>query len=154
MKQLQKTGGFILLAAIALGSLQACKKDKDEQEYNLSGNASGAQEVPAVTTSATGTITGEYDGDDNKLEYKIEWQGLSGPVIGAHIHGPALTGVNAGVLIPLTVNVNGVTGRIEASVSLPDSTEQFLLQGRLYYNLHTTLNPNGEIRGQIIATKD
>ncbi|HTH30469.1 MAG TPA: CHRD domain-containing protein, partial [Lacibacter sp.] len=63
-------------------------------------------------------------------------------------------GVNAGVLIPLTVNVNGVTGRIEASVSLPDSTEQFLLQGRLYYNLHTTLNPNGEIRGQIIATKD
>jgi hypothetical protein len=154
MKQLQKTGGFILLAAIALGSLQACKKDKDEQEYNLSGNASGSQEVPAVTTTGSGTLTGEYDGDDNKMEININWQGLSGTVTGAHIHGPSTTGVNAGVLIPLTINVNGTTGKIEMDVSLPDSTEQFLLQGRLYYNLHTVLHPNGEIRGQITAVKD
>lgn len=156
MKHLRKTGGLILLGAIVLGSLQACKKDKDpdEQEYNLSGTLSGSQEVPAVTTTGSGTITGEYDGDDNKLELTVNWTGLSGTVTGAHIHGPALTGANAGVLIPLTVNVNGVTGKIESDISLPDSTEQFLIQGRLYVNLHTTLNPNGEIRGQITATKD
>ena len=156
MKHLRKTGGLILLGAIVLGSLQSCKKDKDpdEQEYNLSGTLSGSQEVPAVTTTGSGTITGEYDGDDNKLELTVNWTGLSGTVTGAHIHGPALTGANAGVLIPLTVNVNGVTGKIESDISLPDSTEQFLIQGRLYVNLHTTLNPNGEIRGQITATKD
>jgi CHRD domain len=154
MKKFQRTGWLLLVSAIVLGSMESCKKDKDEQEYNLSGNASGAQEVPAVTTTGSGSITGEYDGDDNKLEYKIQWQGLSGTVTGAHIHGPALTGANAGVLIPLTIAVNGTTGRIEGEVNLPDSTEQYLLQGRLYFNLHTTLHPNGEIRGQITATKD
>jgi CHRD domain len=154
MKKFQRTGWLLLVSAIIMGSMESCKKDKDEQEYNLSGNASGAQEVPAVTTTGSGTLTGEYDGDDNKMELNIQWQGLSGTVTGAHIHGPALTGANAGVLIPLTVTVNGITGKIETDISLPDSTEQFLLQGRLYYNLHTTLHPNGEIRGQIIATKD
>lgn len=154
MKHLRRTGGAILLGAIVLGSLQACKKDKDEQEYNISGTLSGSQEVPAVTTTGSGTISGEYDGDDNKLELNVNWTGLSGTVTGAHIHGPALTGASAGVLIPLTVTVNGVTGKIETDVSLPDSTEQFLLQGRLYVNLHTTLNPNGEVRGQITAVKD
>jgi CHRD domain len=154
MKKFQRTGWLLLVSAIIMGSMEACKKDKDEQEYNLSGSASGAQEVPAVTTTGSGSLTGEYDGDDNKMELNIQWQGLSGTVTGAHIHGPALTGANAGVLIPLTITVNGTTGRIETDINLPDSTEQFLLQGRLYYNLHTTLHPNGEIRGQIIATKD
>jgi hypothetical protein len=154
MNKWKKTGWLVLMLVITVGGMQACKKDKDEQEYNLSGTASGAQEVPAVTTTGTGTLTGEYDGDDNKLEYKIEWQNLSGTVTQAHIHGPALAGVNAGVLIPLTISVNGITGKLEGEVSLPDSVENFLLQGKLYYNLHTNLHPSGEIRGQISATKD
>lgn len=154
MKRWKKTGWLVLVAVVILGSMEACKKDKDEQEYNLSGSASGAQEVPAVTTTGTATLTGEYDGDDNKLEYKIEWQNLSGTVAQAHIHGPALAGVNADALIPLTITLNGTSGKLEGEVSLPDSTEQFLLAGKLYYNLHTTLNPGGEIRGQITATKD
>lgn len=156
MNKWKKTGWLVLMAVITLGSMEACNKNKDadEREYNLSGNASGAQEVPAVTTTGTATLTGEYDGDDNKMEYKIEWQNLSGTVTGAHIHGPALTGVNAGVLIPLNIVTNGISGKLEGEVSLPDSVENFLLEGRLYYNLHTSLNPSGEIRGQVSATKD
>ncbi|MEJ8843722.1 CHRD domain-containing protein [Lacibacter sp. H375] len=154
MKRWKKTGWLVLMAVIILGSMEACKKDKDEQEYNLSGSASGAQEVPAVTTTGTATLTGEYDGDDNKLEYKIEWKNLSGTVTQAHIHGPAFAGANAGVLIPLTIMLNGTSGKLEGTASLPDSTEQFLLSGKLYYNLHTTLHAGGEIRGQITATKD
>lgn len=154
MNKWKKTGWLVLMLVISVAGMQSCKKDKDEQEYNLSGTASGAQEVPAVTTTGTGTLTGEYDGDDNKLEYKIEWQNLSGTVTQAHIHGPALPGVNGGVLIPLTIVTNGISGKLEGEVSLPDSVENFLLQGKLYYNLHTTLNPSGEIRGQVSATKD
>lgn len=154
MKKWKKTGWLVLMLVITVGAMEACKKDKDKREYNLSGSASGAQEVPAVTTTGSANITGEYDGDDNKLEYKIEWQNLSGNVVQAHIHGPALTGVNAGVLVPLTIVTNGISGKLEGSVILPDSTEQFLLSGKLYYNLHTTLHPGGEIRGQISTTPD
>jgi hypothetical protein len=156
MNKWKKTGWLALMLVITIGGMQACKKDRNptEQEYNLSGSASGAQEVPAVTTTGTGTLTGEYDGDDNKLEYTINWQNLSGTVTQAHIHGPALAGENAGVLIPLTIVTNGISGKLEGTVSLPDSVENFLLQGKLYYNLHTTLHPSGEIRGQVSATKD
>lgn len=143
-----------MMLVITVGGMQACKKDNDKREYNVNGTASGAQEVPSVTTTGSANLTGEYDGDDNKLEYKIEWQNLSGNVTQAHIHGPALTGVNAAALIPLTITLNGTSGKIEGSVTLPDSTETFLLQGRLYYNLHTTLHPNGEVRGQISTTPD
>ena len=156
MNKWKKTGWLVLMTVITLGGMEACKNDKDpdEREYNLSGVASGSLEVPAVTTTGTANLTGEYDGDDNKLEYKIEWQNLSGTVLAAHIHGPALAGVNADALIPLTITLNGTSGKLEGSVTLPDSTENFLLQGKLYYNLHTTLHAGGEIRGQISTTPD
>src|SRR5574339_546502 len=83
---------FVLSALVI-----SCDKDDDdidEQKYSLSGTASGSQEVPAVATTATGTLTGTYDADNNKFEYTINWSGLSGMVTGMHIHGPALTGVN------------------------------------------------------------
>ena len=134
----------------------SCDKDGDDIEddkmYTLSGNASGALEVPAVITSATGTLTGTYNSDNNQLSYNINWIGLSGNVSGMHIHGPAAAGVNAGVIHPLTVSTNGMTGMGSGTITLADSTEAHLLNGMLYYNIHTALNPDGEIRSQIAAT--
>lgn len=138
--------------------LTACDKDDDDDNdnrtYTLSGNASGSQEVPAVTTNATGSLTGTYNSSSNTLNYTINWTGLSGVASAAHFHGPALAGVNADVLVPITISTNGVDGSATGSVVLVDSVETALLDGRVYYNIHTVANPTGEIRGQVSTTRN
>ena len=124
----------------------------DDNMYNVSGNASGSQEVPAVTTSATGTFVGSYNANTNVLNYNINWTGLSNVASMAHIHGPAVAGASAGPIHSLSITSNGVNGTLSGSVTLADSTETHLLNGRLYYNIHTALYPNGEIRGQLTAS--
>ena len=149
-------GMFIALCTSASLFFVSCDKNDDDNEdvtYTISGNADGAQETPAVTTTATGTLTGTYNSRTNQLQYTINWTGLSGDVSVAHFHGPALAGVAAGPIIDLTVTTNGMAGNITGSATLADSTEAHLLAGKLYYNLHTVANPNGEIRGQVTATQ-
>ena len=59
---------------------------------------SGVQEIPVVTTTATGTIDADYSKLTKVLTYKIAWSGLSGNASRAHIHGTAEIGFTAGVL--------------------------------------------------------
>jgi hypothetical protein len=145
-------GMLVALFASASLLMVSCDKDDDDDDdimYDISGNASGSQEVPAVNTTATGTLTGTYNKNTNLLTYTITWSGLSGNVTVAHFHGPALVGESAGPLIDLVVTTNGLNGNITGSTTLTDAVESHLLAGKLYYNLHTVLNPNGEIRGQV-----
>jgi hypothetical protein len=136
--------------------ITSCDKDDDDVKttYAVSGDASGAQENPAVATSATATLSGTYNATTNKLDYTISWNGLSGAISVAHFHGPALIGVNANPISDISISANGITGTTSGSLTLADSTEAHLLNGKLYYNLHTVLNPAGEIRGQVSATSN
>ena len=150
----------IFFAALLSLTVVACDKDDDDDDnnnnnvYQLSGNASGAQEVPAVTTTATGSIEGSYDADENTLSYTIEWSGLSAPPGAAHFHGPAAPGVGAGVALPITLPAGaGTTGSVSATATLTETQEADLLAGRWYYNLHTPNHQDGEIRGQVAATR-
>ncbi|HEX7846328.1 MAG TPA: CHRD domain-containing protein [Chitinophagaceae bacterium] len=145
-------GMFVALLASASLLFASCDKNDDDNDnvmYNVSGNASGSQEVPSVTTGATGTLTGTYNRNTNVLQYSIAWTGLSGNVSVAHFHGPADVGVSASPLIDLSVTTNGTSGTIVGSTTLSEANEAHLLSGKLYYNLHTVLHPNGEIRGQV-----
>lgn len=144
-----------LAAAIFSLAIISCDGDDEDgnQLYNLSGAASGSQEVPAVTTSATGTISGSLDAQNKSLNYTITWSGLSGDMTGMHLHGPAPAGQNAAVLFPLTTTT-GTSGTVSGTISnIPDTTIQHLLNGRIYYNIHTAARPGGEIRGQVSATR-
>lgn len=110
----------------------------------------GDQEVPPVTTSATGT--GSFTLLGHVLSFEINYAGLSGPVTGAHIHGPAEVGTNAGVLMslePFHVEDLQENGVFRGAVALNPLQLQVLLSGRTYVNIHTGANPGGEIRGQI-----
>lgn len=149
---------FASMASIAIAGtvlLSACDKDDDDNpppvnaKYTISGAADGAQEVPAVTTTATGSLTGSYDTLSKQLIYSISWAGLSGDASMAHFHGPALAGANADVLSPLTIVTNGATGTASDTITASDALHTALLAGRVYYNIHTVANPDGEIRGQV-----
>ena len=148
---------FASLASIAIAGtvlLSACDKDDDDTppanaKYTISGAASGDQEVPAVTTTATGSLTGSYDTLSKQLIYSISWTGLSGDATMAHFHGPAIAGVAADVLEPLTIVTNGVTGVASDTITASAALHTALLAGQVYYNIHTAANPDGEIRGQV-----
>ncbi len=112
----------------------------------LGGTLSGAQEVPPVTTSATGRVDATFDRKTRKLSYTVVHSGLSAAPTGAHFHGPAAMGQNAGVVVPFS----SATSPIRGEATLTEAQAADLLAGRWYANVHTSTHPGGEIRGQLM----
>lgn len=143
------------LLLLTMGFLLAsCSKDDTpapKTQYTLSATASGAQEVPAVTTQGSGTLTGSYNSSTNALSYNLSWSGLSGPATLMHFHGPALAGVSAGVALGITGFSSIAAGSYSGSATLTEEQEADLLAGKWYWNVHTAAHGAGEIRGQVSA---
>lgn len=131
------------LATLAALTLISTATPAATEIYRATIDAS--QEVPLNASPAKGSANLSYDTFSRILSYNISFSGLSGAEIAAHIHGPALAGVNAGVLFPLPLGspVAGTVG------PLTPTQEGYLRAGKLYLNFHTTPFPGGEIRGQI-----
>jgi hypothetical protein len=117
---------------------------------NFKADLKGGEEVPPVTTSATGTLTATYDAASKQLRWQGNVSGLSGNATAAHFHGPAEPGKNAGVLVPAP----GVTsGAFQGTATLTDAQAQALTSGQTYFNVHTQANPGGEVRGQVVRAQ-
>jgi CHRD domain-containing protein len=113
----------------------------------------GAQQVPPVQTTATGTADLTYDPATRMLTWSVTSKGLSGPATMAHFHGPAAEGKNAPPVIWLSEKGAAVPDPIKGSATLtPEQAQQFTA-GEWYVNVHTKANPGGEIRGQVIPPK-
>jgi hypothetical protein len=147
-----------LMLFCATAVLVSCDKDDDndkDDRYTLSGPASGTQERPnPVTTSATGNISGTYNQETNILDYTISWNNLSVAPFAMHFHGPAGPEEVAPPVVTIANFPVAVTGTVSDKDTLTAEQETQLLTGKWYYNIHTTTNPGGEIRGQITATAD
>ena len=134
--------------ANAGGEIRGQLKLETDKGYKASLDA--VQQVHNVTSSAQGlgafsvSLTGE------KIGIKLMTTGLSGTITAAHLHYGA-PGVAGGVAANLTGLIvgNGITGFVDisANADIMDS----LKAGHVYVNIHTTLNPNGEIRGQLMT---
>lgn len=111
----------------------------------------GAQEVPPVATPATGTGTVTLDTMTNEISWNISWSGLSGAATAMHFHGNANPGANAGVQVNIGF-ISGLASPSVGSTTISGAQATDLLAGLWYVNIHTSLNPGGEIRGQIIPT--
>jgi hypothetical protein len=112
----------------------------------LTARLAGSSEVPAVTTNATGIVEATLATGSKVLSWRLSYSGLSGPATGAHFHGPAMAGQNAGVVVPIT---GPLTSPIVGSVTLTPGQVAEITAGKWYVNLHTAANPNGEARGQV-----
>jgi hypothetical protein len=163
MKFMKKRKSFLhvlMVSSIVLAglfTLSACEKDDnddDDNMYTISGNASGAQVVPSVSGSGSGTITGTFDRDTRTMVYTSTWTGLTdGPTSASFYSGTAGTaGTAVGVTWSLPRPTTG-TGAISGSIVLSQEQTDELLNGGWYYSYTTTANPTGEIRGQISATR-
>jgi hypothetical protein len=104
---------------------------------------SGAQEVPARATSATGVGFVIFDPATNGISYQLQHT-----VVGAsagHIH-QAAPGVTGSVIVPFTLSGQGASG----SAVLTQAQADDLQAGNLYMNVHSPTYPSGEIRGQLL----
>jgi hypothetical protein len=142
----------MLIAALALAAAMTACTSPMTNTYKTT--LAGANEVPAVTSTGTGTVTATLDINTKVLTVTGSYEKLSGPVVapGAHIHGPADTTKTAGVLFALTYTESTTTpgtGALAGTFTLTDAQITELNGGLYYVNLHTTANPGGEIRGQL-----
>jgi hypothetical protein len=116
----------------------------------------GAQEVPAVSTMASGGGIITVSRDRNNAHVMLVAQNMAGTISGAHLHNAA-AGSNGGVLFDLTGLFTGnesfssAFGYLTSDDSTPfnGASEVEARNNRMYVNIHNATNANGEIRGQV-----
>ena len=116
----------------------------------LAATLNGDEENPPVSTDGHGLATVYFNGDRTSAIVNVTVDGLSGPIVAAHIHD-GNPGVNGPVIFPLTF----VGNRIQTEITgiTPAQLAKFI-DGGYYINVHTEQNPGGEIRGQIFTEQD
>lgn len=105
---------------------------------------SGA-EVPPVATNGMGTAGTTLS--EEGVIYNFSFANMSSAFTAAHFHS-APVGVNGGVVHDITGSVTGGTGRgVWTGITDLLTCDYFL--GNLYMNVHTSMNPGGEIRSNL-----
>ena len=118
--------------------------------FHLSAVLSAAQEVPhpkGAMSGATGRFTATLA--NGTLKWHLTFSHLTGRATAAHIH-VGVKGKAGAVLVPLCGPCkSGASGTAKLANPAAASVEK---HGATYVNVHTTKNPSGEIRGQMIVT--
>jgi CHRD domain len=131
----------------------------------LTAALDGAQAVPPVVATATGTGRVVLNPDQDAVSVSLNVTGLSSTIAGAHIHVGA-AGANGPVLfdfpLPATLPPNLVINLVLTAANLnPNQTTittfaqaiDALVSGNTYFQVHTANNPGGEVRGQILPVR-
>ena len=138
-----------LAAAVSLagcGSWSPSGKAK-LSETSFGATLSASAEVPANPSTGGGTMTATLSNETNLLTWRVTYNGLTSTPTAGHIHGPAMAGANAGVVVPFA----STASPIEGSAKLTAAQVADLRAGLWYVNLHTAANPGGEVRGQVLV---
>jgi hypothetical protein len=132
----------------------------------MSAKASGGEETPPNSSTATGTFQGTIASNMKTISYTLTFSKLSTKATAAHIHAGA-----KGVAGPVVVWFCGGGGRaacpanggtVRGSINPANvlaggdvkkgdlgSLIKAIEAGNTYVNVHSTKYPGGEIRGQI-----
>lgn len=107
------------------------------------------QEVtPPMGSEAAGLATLHLNSNLDTLYYSVQASGLSGAVDAAHIHMGA-PGEDGAVIVGLMTDGTSMFSGTIAGENLSIDLIHALLNGGSYINVHTEMNPAGEIRGQV-----
>lgn len=138
------------LAGLAVSAVLLSGASALAETVKMTATLDGAQQSPPVTTEGKGSAQVTYDTDTKKLDWTVEYSGLSSAPAAGHFHGPADVGANAGIQVPFK---GDLASPIKGSATLTDEQAKDLLAGKYYINLHTPAHKGGEIRGQVTKAK-
>ncbi len=108
---------------------------------------SGSEEVPAVSTTASGTAASTVNRETGAVTLHLNTSDAS-TATASHIHR-GYAGQNGGVVIGLQQDPLDMQRWSVVEAQFDDAGLASYLAGELYVNLHTPDNPPGEIRGQV-----
>nr|MCU0240036.1 CHRD domain-containing protein [Pyrinomonadaceae bacterium] len=117
----------------------------------FTGNLNAAQEVPPNASTATGFGRVTLNNAETQITVSVYYSGLTSPGVSVgHIHGPAAVGSNGPVIFNLNPTAGVTSGSVvNATFAVTPTQVADLKAGLWYFNIHTTTNSGGEIRGQI-----
>lgn len=143
MKKIIALAGVVAVTALTLTAVSIAGT---RGMMGVSATLTARAEVPKQVvkdTRATGKFVGTLNG--KTLAWKLTFSHLTGPATAAHIHIGA-KGKAGNVLISLCSPCkSGAHGHAMLSPMVRRQLSKHLL----YVNVHTSKNPNGEIRGQL-----
>lgn len=165
-----KNSLLILLCSVAVSNAAIVKFNLSPPGSDSAVGLSPLNETHAVTNSSGTVATGSgdtvsggilFDTATSTLQLAVGYgsaagfSDLTGPPTAMHIHGPAPVGQPAGVVVSLAPlhfpHVNPANGGlILGTVIYSTNDVAALLGGSNYINIHTALNPGGELRAQLI----
>lgn len=138
---------FLLMGILCLAMAQtAFPQYNANNRIVFAANMTGEQEVPPVVTNARGLATYNISPDLTTVTIHGVFSGLSGTVTGCQIR-EGKAGVNGSLFLDLTDSISG--NELRAVIEPPFGFIQKGLEYKLYLNVQTTANPDGEIRGQL-----
>lgn len=146
---MKKLGSIVVAGALAMLVLAAVSSARSSSGmYHLSATLNAGQEVPKQVVknqSAHGSFEATLSG--THLAWTLTFAKLTGPATAAHIHLGGM-GKSGNVVVPLcTPCKSPMKGTATISASLLKTIKKH----GTYVNVHTAKNPNGEIRGQLVA---
>jgi hypothetical protein len=103
-------------------------------------------QVPPTESNGSGTSLVTLNQGQGEVCWDITVSDLTTPVTLAHIHQGA-AGTNGPVVVDFMEPVNGLNGCVQADPGLIKQIRHD--PGDFYVNVHTTMFPNGEVRGQL-----
>lgn len=162
MKQL--CTALILIAAFtALSCTKGGTLERNGgNQYTITSTAGSKQLVPAIDTTATGTLKGFYDESLNIFSFTLTWSDLwritsADTIVAVNFYGPAGPAQNGALLRSLpfvsTNNASGINLGLAGGTAFSTTEKTYFLAGNCYYTINTKKFPNGIIRGQLAAAK-
>jgi hypothetical protein len=170
-RRLQLAAAVVFVLGLAGASIAlASGGDKGHGKHgksNFRAKLTGFQETPAIVTTGRGKL--RLSVTDSEITFRLDYSGLSGPPLVAHIHvgqksvagavsvffcggggKPACPASTSGS-VSGTITAANVIGPAAQGVDPGNlaALETAIRAGVAYANMHTAKYPAGEIRGQI-----
>jgi hypothetical protein len=165
---------YSLPALALMAAVMLAAPDAHAVPMTFGGILSGANEVPPVNSPGAGTVAVVLDPTAETIQIITSFFGLTSPDTAAHIHccqpptnvGVATTvpafagfplGVTQGTYISPVFSLEDPSFYNPAFITLRGGLEQAetalvagIQNGATYFNIHTSLNPGGELRTELL----